>query len=259
MRLYRIGPDGAYVVEDDGEFRFLHSDPWETGRGGWEFGRELEAPPASLLPPLRPGKIVGVGRSYAEHASELGNDVPGEPLIFLKAPSSVVGPKAPILLPAPSKEVHFEGEFALVIGRRVSHADERDAEQAIFGVTAANDVTARDLQRSDKTFARGKSFDSFCPIGPAIDVEPDLTAIEVTTRLNGEERQRGSVNQMLWSPVELVVYVSRHMTLYPRDLILTGTPAGVGALTAGDRVEVEVSGVGVLENRVEEDLRWRDA
>lgn len=258
MRLYRIGPDGAYVVDDEDGFRFLHSDPWEVGPGGWEFGRRLEAPPASLLPPVKPGKIVGIGRSYRAHAEELNNPVPTEPLLFLKAPSSVVGPKAPILLPAPSKEVHFEGEIVLIVGRKLSHADQREAQQAIFGVTAGNDVTARDLQRGDKTFARAKSFDSFCPLGPAIHVLPDLESLTLTTRVNGDQRQRAHIGQMMWSPAELLVYVSRHMTLYPRDVILTGTPEGVGALAAGDKVEVEVSGVGVLENPVEEDRRWRD-
>ncbi len=254
MRLYRLGPDGVYAVEDDEGFRFLHSDPWQTQPGGWEYGRTIDAPP-SLLPPVKPGKIVGIGRNYRAHAEELGNEVPDEPLIFLKAPSSVVGPKAPILTPSMSERVDYEGEIAVVVGRRLVHASEDEARGAVFGITAANDVTARDLQRRDKTFARGKSFDSFCPLGPAIQVNPDWDALEVRTQVNGELRQHGHISQMIWSPVELLVYISRHMTLLPGDLVLTGTPEGVGELAAGDRVEVEATGVGILENKVEPDRR----
>ena len=254
MRLYRLGPDGVYAVEENGNFRFLHSDPWETRPGGWEFGRSIDAPP-SLLPPIRPGKIIGIGRNYRAHAEELGNEVPQEPLIFLKAQSSVVGHRAPILMPSMSERVDYEGEIAVIVGRRLVHASEDEARAAIFGITAANDVTARDLQRKDKTFARGKSFDSFCPLGPCVQTAPDWNALEVHTRVNGEQQQHGHVEQMLWSPVELLVYVSRHMTLNPRDVLLTGTPEGVGPLAEGDTVEVEVTGVGILENRTEKDRR----
>jgi len=206
------------------------------------------------LPPVRPGKVVGIGRNYAEHARELGNEVPTEPLVFLKSPGSVIGPTAPIVLPPESSDVHFEGEIAVVLRARLTRASSEEAARAILGVTCACDVTARDLQRSDKTFARAKSFDTFCPLGPGILVEADLEGLEVATRINGEERQRAAADLMLWGIVDLVVYVSRMMTLESGDLILTGTPAGVGPLNDGGRVEVEVSGVGVLENRVE---AWR--
>jgi 2-keto-4-pentenoate hydratase/2-oxohepta-3-ene-1,7-dioic acid hydratase in catechol pathway len=207
-----------------------------------------------LLAPVLPGKILGVGRNYADHARELGNEVPDEPVLFLKSPSSVVGPAATIVLPPESQQVEFEGEVALVLRRRLRRATQSEARAAILGVTCACDVTARDLQKSDATFARAKSFDTFCPIGPAIHVDAELQELEVVTRINGEERQRGSSEEMLWGPIDLLVYASRMMTLEAGDVVLMGTPAGVGPLADGDRLEVEVTGVGVLENPVE---AWR--
>jgi 2-keto-4-pentenoate hydratase/2-oxohepta-3-ene-1,7-dioic acid hydratase in catechol pathway len=251
MLLFRLGPDGAYAVEDEARTRFLYSDPFETRPGVWEYGREIGSGQPSLLPPVRPGKIVGIGRNYAEHAREFGNEVPDEPLVFLKSPGSVIGPKAPIVLPPESADVHFEGEIAVVLRARLTRASSDEARDAILGVTCANDVTARDLQRSDKTFARAKSFDTFCPLGPGILVGTDFDGLEVRTRVNGEERQRAGVDLMLWGIVDLVVYVSRMMTLESGDVILTGTPAGVGPLADGDTVEVEVPDVGILVNRVE--------
>jgi 2-keto-4-pentenoate hydratase/2-oxohepta-3-ene-1,7-dioic acid hydratase in catechol pathway len=198
---------------------------------------------------------VGIGRNYHAHAAELGNPMPPEPLLFLKAPSSLVGPGEPVLLPPESERVEFEGEIAVVVGRRLARAGREEAAAAVLGVTCAVDVTARDLQRKDATFARGKSFDTFCPVGPALLVAsasgPELGNLEVVTRINGEERQRGHTSQMEWGIVELLAYVSRHMTLEPGDLVLTGTPSGVGPLEEGDRIEVEVTGVGVLRNPVE--------
>jgi 2-keto-4-pentenoate hydratase/2-oxohepta-3-ene-1,7-dioic acid hydratase in catechol pathway len=210
---------------------------------------------ARLLAPVIPTKIVAVGRNYADHAAELGNELPESPMIFLKPPTSVIGPHQPIRLPPDSHEVHHEAEMAVVIGRVARNVEIEDAGAYILGYTAANDVTARDLQRRDATFARGKSFDTFCPLGPAIDVEPDLEALEVVTRVDGVERQRGRVGEMAWGPIDLLVYVSRMMTLEAGDLVLTGTPAGVGPLLPGARVTVEVTGVGELENRVEESAR----
>jgi len=175
--------------------------------------------------------------------------MPAEPLLFLKALSSLVGPKDEVHLPPESQEVHFEGEVALVIGRRVTRVD-RDAAAAILGYTAACDVTARDLQNKDRTFTRGKGFDTFCPLGPAICLGVPGPDVTLTTRVNGVERQRATVGDMAWGPVALVAYVSRYLTLEPGDVILTGTPAGVGPLQPGDRIEVEVTGVGVLANPV---------
>ncbi len=257
MLLYRIGPEGFHATRDEeGVLRVLYSDPFEVRPGGWELGREIapvdpEREPAGLLPPVRPGKIVGIGRNYRDHATELGNEMPVEPLLFLKAPSSVVGPLAAIVLPPESERVEYEGEIAVVVRHRLTRATAEQARGAVLGVTCACDVTARDLQRRDATFARGKSFDTFCPLGPSLQVEPDLEDLEVVTRIDGEERQRGHTREMEWGIVDQLVYISRMMTLEPGDVVLTGTPAGVGPLAVGQRVEVEVSDVGVLENRVE--------
>lgn len=252
MLLYRLAPEGFFAATaPDGGVRILVSDPFETPPGAWEYGREADPEGSGFLVPVVPGKVVGIGRNYRDHAAELGNPMPPEPLVFLKAPSSVIGPGAPVVLPPESERVEFEGEIAVVIRHRLTRASEAEARAGILGVTCALDVTARDLQKRDATFARAKSFDTFCPLGPAVLVEPDTEGLEVVTRVNGEERQRGRTGQMAWGIVELVTYVCRHMTLEPGDVILTGTPAGVGPLAAGDVVEVEVPGVGVLRNPVE--------
>jgi 2-keto-4-pentenoate hydratase/2-oxohepta-3-ene-1,7-dioic acid hydratase in catechol pathway len=260
LLLYRVAPEGFHAVRETADpeepLRLLYSDPFEVLPGGWEIGREIATPPA-FLPPLRPGKVIGIGRNYRAHAEELGNPMPAEPLLFLKAPSSVIGPKAPIVLPPESERVDFEGEIAVVVKRTLSRADriDRDAARAAaLGVTCACDVTARDLQKRDATFARAKSFDTFCPLGPAIRVRPDWDDLSVVTRVDGEERQRGHVREMAWDPLDLIVYVSRMMTLEPGDVILTGTPSGVGTLAEGNVLEVEIPGVGVLDNPVE---AWR--
>ena len=201
--------------------------------------------------PPRPSKIVAVGRNYREHAAELGNAVPdAEPLLFLKAPSSLVIDGSDIVLPPESARVDYEGELALVIGRRIKRWPQERWLDALAGVCCANDVTARDLQKKDGQFARAKSFDTFCPIGPAIVPGIDPSDLALETRVNGAVRQSSRTSQMVFSPAFLVAYISRMMTLLPGDLILTGTPAGIGALSAGDRVEVEIEGVGVLANRV---------
>jgi 2-keto-4-pentenoate hydratase/2-oxohepta-3-ene-1,7-dioic acid hydratase in catechol pathway len=252
MLLYRIAPEGFYAATDEeGELRALYSDPFETRPGGWEYGRTIDAERAAFLAPVVPPKIVGIGRNYREHAAELGNPMPLEPLLFLKAPTAVVGPRAPVVLPPESSRVEFEGEIALVVRERLTRATPEEAAAAILGVTAACDVTARDLQKQDGRFSRAKSFDTFCPLGPAIWVEPELAALEVMTRVDGQLRQHGFARDMAWGFVELLVYVSRMMTLEAGDVLLTGTPSGVGALVDGARLEVEIPGVGVLQNPVE--------
>jgi 2-keto-4-pentenoate hydratase/2-oxohepta-3-ene-1,7-dioic acid hydratase in catechol pathway len=254
MLLYRVGPEGFFAATDEsGALRVLHSEPFEIRPGGWELGRVVEST-KGLLAPVLPGKIVGCGRNYREHVHELENPMPEEPVLFLKSTSSVIGPRAPIILPPESEQVEFEGEIAVVVRHRLCRASEKEARAAILGVTCACDVTARDLQRRDATFARAKSFDSFCPLGPAIRVDPEIEGLEVVTRLNGEERQRGRATDMTWGVIELLVYASRMMTLEAGDLLLTGTPGGVGQLADGDAVEVEIPGVGILSNPVED---WR--
>lgn len=255
MLLYRLGPEGFYAATDEeGQLRVLFSDPFEAPPGEWEFGRSVDSGPQGVLAPVHPGKIIGIGRNYRAHAEELGNPVPDEPVIFLKAPTSIIGPGATIVLPPESECVEFEGEIAVIIRRRLHRASRNEIRRAVLGVTCACDVTARDLQRKDPTFARGKSFDTFCPFGPGVLVEPELDNLEVITRVNGEERQRGKTKMMLFDIPELLSYTSRMMTLEPGDIVLTGTPDGVGPLTDGDHLEVEVSGVGVLGNPVE---AWR--
>ena len=255
MLFCRYGPEGFHAAgESLGTMRALHSDPLSTPPAHWRLGREIDLARAALRAPVAPGKIVGIGRNYAEHARELDHAVPAEPVLFLKSPGAVIGHLAPVVLPPESERVEHEGEIAVVVGARLCRASAAEAGRAVLGVTAACDVTARDLQRRDPTFARAKSFDTFCPLGPAVLVDPDLDDLAVVTRVNGVERQRGHVGEMLWGIVDLLVYASRMMTLEPGDVVLTGTPAGVGPLADGDRIEVEVSGVGVLANPVE---AWR--
>jgi 2-keto-4-pentenoate hydratase/2-oxohepta-3-ene-1,7-dioic acid hydratase in catechol pathway len=188
----------------------------------------------------RPGKIVCVGRNYRAHAKELGNDVPAEPLLFLKPPSSVIRTGGTIQLPTVSSQVEYEGEIGVVLGTRLSRADEAQAKRSIRGIVALNDVTARDLQRSDGQWTRAKGFDTFCPLGSEVPAPEDLSALEVTTRVNGSVRQQASASEMVFAIPMLLAYISSIMTLEPGDVVATGTPAGVGRLDVGDVVEVQV-------------------
>ncbi|HKV27064.1 MAG TPA: fumarylacetoacetate hydrolase family protein [Candidatus Acidoferrales bacterium] len=204
-----------------------------------------------LLPPCEPGKIVCVGRNYTEHAAEFGNDVPKEPLIFLKPPSSILAPGDPILLTPHSERVDYEGELAIVIGKTCSRLkNPADASSYILGYTCLNDVTARDLQKRDVQFTRAKGFDTFCPFGPFIETELNLSVATVETFLNGKKRQSARIAEMIF-PVDVIIqWISQMMTLLPGDVISTGTPSGVGPLAAGDVVEVAINGVGTLRNPV---------
>ncbi len=213
-------------------------------------GEEIPLPDVRLLAPVIPTKIVCVGRNYADHAEESGEEVPGEPLLFLKPSTAVIGPDDPIPLPPVSERVDHEGALAVVIGRVCRRASEEDAPGYVLGYTCGNDVTARDLQRRDGQWTRAKGFDGFCPLGPWIETDLDPSDVEVACRVNGETRQSGRTALLTFPPAALVSYVSRVMTLLPGDAILTGTPAGVGPLEDGDLVEVEVEGLGVLANRV---------
>ncbi len=205
----------------------------------------------SLIPPVTPSKIVCVGRNYADHAAELGNEVPKEPLLFLKAPSAVIRDNVPIALPPQSDQVEHEGELAVVIGKVCTElAEDDEIDDYVFGYTCLNDVTARDLQKKDGQFARAKSFDTFCPIGSTLVTELDTSDLSVKTRVNGELRQDGRTSQMVFPVDYLIRYISNMMTLLPGDVIATGTPAGVGRLVAGDVCEVEIEGIGTLKNSV---------
>ena len=199
---------------------------------------------------IRPGKIVCVGRNYLEHAKELGNEVPKEPLLFLKPPSSVIGMNDAIVLPAQSAQVEFEGEIGIRIGQQIYRASEGEARAAIAGICAVNDVTARDLQKTDGQWTRAKGFDTFCPVGPVATLPDDLDSLTVVTRVNGVERQRGVAADMAFHIPTLLAYITTIMTLEPGDLVATGTPAGVGRLLPGDVVEVEVVGFSTISNVV---------
>lgn len=203
-----------------------------------------------LLAPAEPQKIVCVGRNYAEHAAELGNEVPTEPLIFLKPPSSLIGPDEPVVYPAISNNVQHEGELALIIGQRCRNLRAEDATDVIFGYTLANDVTARDLQRSDSQWTRGKGFDTFCPVGPWVDTQFNPANRMVRCLVNDEVRQDGNTGLMIYSIETILAFVTRFMTLEPGDLVLTGTPAGVGPVQPGDVMTVEIGGLGTLSNPV---------
>ena len=197
----------------------------------------------------RPGKIVCVGRNYVAHAKELGNEMPLEPLIFLKPPSSVIPTGAPIVLPPQSQQVEYEGEIGVVIGHALKHASESAAREGIKAVVAVNDVTARDLQKSDGQWTRAKGFDTFCPLG-GVAPSRDLATLEIVTRVNGTERQRAKAAEMAFAIPRLLAYISTVMTLEPGDLVATGTPAGVGPLAPGDTVEIEITGLSVVRNPV---------
>ena len=211
---------------------------------------------ANLLAPVTPSKIVCVGRNYRDHVKELGNEVPAEPLLFFKPPSSLLKPGGVVRLPAASSRVDFEGELALVIGRRVHKlAPDADLNGVIRGYTLADDVSARDLQKKDGQWARAKGFDTFCPMGPIVSDEVDpMAGVTIETRVNGDLRQQASTTDFIFSIPALLSFITAAFTLEPGDVILTGTPAGVGPLKAGDQVEVSVAGLGTLRHGVEADL-----
>jgi 2-keto-4-pentenoate hydratase/2-oxohepta-3-ene-1,7-dioic acid hydratase in catechol pathway len=225
----------------------LDAPPWQ---GGCETGGALPWREEDLLCPVRPTKILCIGRNYAAHARELGHDVPSEPLLFLKPPSALLGPGGEIRLPPESARVEHEAELAVVLGRRAKGVSPTDALAHVFGYSCACDVTARDLQRKDVQFTRSKSFDTFCPVGPWIETDLDPGAAAVRCRVNGATRQDGTTAHMIFDVPTVVSYASRMMTLEPGDVILTGTPEGVGPLVTDDALEVEVSGIGTLKLRV---------
>ncbi len=214
-------------------------------------GEKLALEDVRLLAPVIPrSKVVCVGKNYVAHAAEMGGDVPEEPLIFLKPNTSVIGPGEPIFYPKQSQNVHFEGELAIVIGRICRNLTAEDAPKVIYGYTVANDVTARDLQKKDGQWARAKGFDTFCPLGPWIETDFDPSDVRVRTTLNGETKQDGRTSDMVFDVTTILQYVTSFMTLLPGDVVLTGTPDGVGPMVAGDDVAVTIDGLGTLTNPV---------
>jgi 2-keto-4-pentenoate hydratase/2-oxohepta-3-ene-1,7-dioic acid hydratase in catechol pathway len=240
--------DLTSAPEEDLAYRLAHARATS-----WSFDFEpMPLSAASLLPPVTPCKIVCVGRNYRDHAKELGNEVPAEPLLFFKPPSSLLAPGGVVQMPPQSERVDFEGELALVIGKRASKlTPDSDWRSYVRGYTLANDVTARDLQKKDGQWTRAKGFDTFCPVGPFLSDEIDPSVgVRIETRVNGELKQQGSTSDFIFSIPDLLAYITAAITLEPGDLLLTGTPAGVGPLKPGDRVDVSMAGLGVLTNTV---------
>jgi 2-keto-4-pentenoate hydratase/2-oxohepta-3-ene-1,7-dioic acid hydratase in catechol pathway len=256
VRLARLAhPGGVAFAAIDGDIedpesltaREILDHPFGTP----EFsGKTWPLADTRLLAPILPSKILGFGRNYADHARELGNAVPDSPLMFLKPSTSVVGPGAAIQLPRQSETVNFEGELAVVIGRPCRDVKADDASGVILGYTVANDVTARDLQKVDGQWSRAKGFDSFCPLGPWIETELDPYGLSIRTELDGELLQDGNTSDMILTIGEMIEWVSAAMTLLPGDVLLTGTPEGVAAMSAGQTVSIEVEGIGTLTNPV---------
>jgi 2-keto-4-pentenoate hydratase/2-oxohepta-3-ene-1,7-dioic acid hydratase in catechol pathway len=237
-----------YGLLEGEKIREIQGIPWDK----WTPGQATFAKKdCQLIAPVDPTKIVCVGRNYAAHAAEMGGVPPKEPLIFLKPPSSIIGAEEPIVLTKYSQKVEHEGELGVILARKCSHlGDAEDPLSFVLGYTCVDDVTARDLQKSDVQFTRAKGFDTFCPVGPHIETELDPKDVLVETRVNGSVRQSGSTSLMVYPVAFLIRWISRMMTLLPGDVIATGTPAGVGPLVAGDTVEVSVAGIGVLRNPV---------
>jgi len=249
MKVYTAG-ETRWVLSEAAGLCWLDGDPF----GQWARAGEVSRLAGiRFLPPCAPTKVVAVGINYRSHAEEVGSQLPAEPILFLKPTSSVVGHRESIIYPSHvSRRVDYEGELALVIGSRARCISPEEVPDYVLGYTCANDVTARDLQRRDKQWTRSKAFDTFCPLGPVISTDVDPTCLSIRTRVNGELRQRASTSEMIFPVEVLVSFVSQVMTLEPGDVVLTGTPSGVGELHPGDTVEVEIDGIGTLTNVVVE-------
>lgn len=249
MRIARfvVDSDPMYGVIEGDEVTQIAGDPFFNGVQ--PTGQKFALDDVRLVAPIIPrSKIVCVGRNYADHVKELGNEVPASPLLFFKPNTSVVGPNEPVTLPSFSEEISYEAELAVVIGRICKDVPVQKVNDVIFGYTCANDLTARDAQRTDGQWARAKGWDGSCPLGPWIETELDTDNLRVTSRLDGETRQDGNTADMIWGIPELISYISEAFTLLPGDVILTGTPAGVGLVREGQRCEVEIEGIGTLQN-----------
>lgn len=241
--------DDHGIPDEDSLITALAGDPLYVGLQPTD--EQVRLADARLLAPVLPrSKVVGIGRNYAAHAAELGHDLPEEPLMFLKPNTSVVGPGDPVFYPRQTEELHYEGELAVVIGRICRDVPKEKWADVVHGFTIGNDVTARDLQRKDGQFTRAKGFDSFCPLGPWVETELDVSDLRVQTFLNGDVRQDGRTSDLIFDVPTLIAHVTSVMTLLPGDVILTGTPEGVGPMNAGDEVEIVVQGIGSLTNKV---------
>ena len=241
--------DDLGIPDEDSVITALAGDPLYVGLQPTD--EQVRLADARLLSPVLPrSKVVGIGRNYAAHAAEMGSDLPDEPLMFLKPNTSVIGPGDPIFYPGQTENLHFEGELAVVIGRICRDVPAEKYADVVHGYTVGNDVTARDLQRKDGQFTRAKGFDSFCPLGPWIETELDVSDLRVQTFLNGEVKQDGRTKDLIFDVPTLIAHVTSVMTLLPGDVILTGTPEGVGPMEAGDEVEISIQGIGNLTNKV---------
>jgi 2-keto-4-pentenoate hydratase/2-oxohepta-3-ene-1,7-dioic acid hydratase in catechol pathway len=236
-----------YGALTDDHVQLLDGDPFTDFQVS---GVSMHKDKVPLLPPADPSKVIAIGLNYRDHADELGMDVPREPVLFLKPPSALIGPGSAIFCPAASEQVDYEAELAVVIKKTAAHVSEERARDHILGYTCANDVTARDLQKIDGQWSRAKGFDTFCPLGPHVETDLDPADLSISLRLNGQIKQDSSTGRMVHSVARLIAFVSGVMTLYPGDVILTGTPPGVGQMTAGDLVEVVIEGIGGLQNSV---------
>ena len=241
--------DDYGIPDEDSVITALVGDPLYVGLQPTD--EQVRLSDARLLSPVLPrSKVVGIGRNYAAHAAEMGSDLPDEPLMFLKPNTSVVGPGDPIFYPLQTEELHYEGELAVVIGRICRDVPKEKYADVVHGYTVGNDVTARDLQRKDGQFTRAKGFDSFCPLGPWVETDLDVSDVRVQTYLNGDVKQDGRTSDLIFDVPTLIAFVTSVMTLLPGDVILTGTPEGVGPMNVGDEVEVSIQGIGNLTNRV---------
>ena len=239
-------------LQNDRLFPMNNLESFSGDKGEVVLKDSIHVSEVNFLPTVTPSKIVCVGRNYVEHAAELGNEVPKEPLLFLKAPSALITDEEAIQIPSSSNQVEHEGELGVVIGRNCKNLTEDDNPfDYVFGYLCLNDVTARDLQRKDVQFARAKSFDTFCPVSSFIETELDVSDLRITTKVNGEIKQDGRTSQMVFPTDFLIRYISNQMTLQPGDIIATGTPSGVSKLKIGDICEVEIEGIGILRNPVE--------
>lgn len=250
-RLYRIIHEGiarTVLARGEDDPRLLDGDVF----GKYELGARVDLSRAKLLPPVQPSKVVAIGLNYKDHAAEMNKPLPPEPLMFMKPSTAVIGPSDAIALPMWAGEIHHESELAVVIGRRATRVKAAEAMQYVLGLTCANDVTARDLQKKDVQYTRAKGFDTFAPLGPCVTLGLDPSALKIEGLLNGEVRQSSSTRELIFPVPVLIEHVSRVMTLLPGDVILTGTPSGVGPLKPGDTFTVRIEGIGELTNRIVE-------